>query len=398
MISLPQLVPGAADPFDAGPYARLQAALRFPPPTVLRGAWKRPLAFAAIAWVPLLALAAVEGLLLHPNPREAFLLDASAHTRYLVAIPLLVAAEPWCLPRLALIARQFARAGLVEESDVERLEELRGSARRVLDQRGTEIFLAAAALIATVVMTTVFYPLGTASWVMPGNGGTVGLLSLAGWWRSLVSQPLFLILLGSWVVRLWVWSRFLWGVANLRLRLVAAHPDLAAGLRFLAGSAGAFAPVAFAASAVVAGTMGESILLGAPAQQPRHLFTILATVALCLLVFAGPTLVFVRQLSRVRLMGMIDYGALADGVGRRFEERWLRTDREIDQDPLSAVDFSALTDLYSIVSNVREMRLAPMGVRDLVPIIAAALLPFVPLVLVALPLDVVLDGLAGVFL
>ena len=98
----------AADPFDAGPYARLQAALN------RRRLWSsraplRAVTLAAIAWLPLLVLAAVQGLAWTARGQESLLLDPSVYARYLITLPVLVLAQPLCLLPLAMIARYFPR-------------------------------------------------------------------------------------------------------------------------------------------------------------------------------------------------------------------------------------------------------------------------------------------------
>lgn len=377
---------GDADPFGAGPYTRLQAALRLPSPASARAAWRRALTAGAVAWLPLLLLALLGG----PSARASFLQDVAAHARYLLAVPLLVAAEPWCLPRLAVIARHFGRAGVVAGEDRACLEALLASARRWAGHRGPEAVLAAVAFAAALGTSGVPFPRGVPLWA-----GEAGRLAPAGWWRAGVAQPLFLLLCGMWLWRTAVWTRFLWGVSRLRLRLVPAHPDLAAGLRFLAASLGAFIPVALALGTVAAGTVAGEMMRGAhPALA--HGVALGAGLAATLLAFAGPLLAFCEPLRRARLRGAAEYGALASAVGRSFEERWLG--RRLDPGVLAAPDFSAVADLYAVVANVRAMGLLPFGPRDLAPLAAAVLLPFVPLVLLVVPPDELLRRLAHLFL
>ena len=347
---------------------------------------------AALAWVPLLLLAVIQGVALGATPRESFLLDVAAHVRYLVAIPLLIAAEPWCLPQLAEVARHFASAGLVVGEDRVRLEALMGSARSGLDHRGAEVVLAAAAYAGTAWLIVSAYPLDAPTWTGTSRG-----LTLAGWWRALVSHPLFLVLSAGWLWRVGVWARFLWGVSRLRLRLVPAHPDLAAGLHFLAVSLRAFGPVALAVGAVVAGTVAEQIVHAAPPPQTsRQVAAAIAAVVVALVLFAGPLLAFFGPLRRARMRGIFDYGALAGALGRRFEERWLRTGR-LDPEALKSPDFSATTDLYSIVGNVRQTGLLPVGVRDVVPLVVVTLVPFIPLLFLLVPVDEMLSHVASFF-
>jgi len=100
-----------ADPFDAGPYPWIEGALhrlRADAPRITR----RAFITAMIAWLPLVVLAGVQGLARRPNAREAFLLDLSAHARYLLALPILIVAKPSVLVVLgATLGPGFAVKG-----------------------------------------------------------------------------------------------------------------------------------------------------------------------------------------------------------------------------------------------------------------------------------------------
>jgi hypothetical protein len=351
---------------------------------------------AGVAWLPLPLLAAVQGADLGPSTHGSFLLDVPVHARYLVALPLLVAVEPWCLGQLAAVVAHFVRGGLVVDADLPRWDALVASARRRLDGRGLEVVLALAAFAGAVLVGDLYHPPGTSTWMTHGPGGGH---TLAGWWRTLVSQPLFLLTVLAWLWRVWVWARFLWGVSRLELRLVPAHPDLAAGLRFVALSLRAFAPVAFAFGCVAAGTLAGQIVGGEqPAAEAAYTPAVLASGAAVLVLFAGPLCAFAGPLYRARVQGILQYGALATALGRRFEERWLSPGAAVDADALAAPDFSATTDLYSIAANVRQIAIIPAGVIDMVMLVVAAVLPFIPLVFMVMPLSTLLKRVAGVLL
>ncbi|HEU0052758.1 MAG TPA: hypothetical protein VFQ39_06260, partial [Longimicrobium sp.] len=213
-----------------------------------------------------------------------------------------------------------------------------------------------------------------------------GGLSLAGWWRILVSHPLFLLLLLGWLWRLGVWARFLWGVAGLRLRLVAAHPDQRGGLRFLCGSFSAFSFVGFAAGAVVAGDLAQAMVFqGTPPRASGQLTTVGVTAAVVVALVAAPLLPFAVPMRRARLEGAARYGALALALGRYFEERWVGHPRAVTLKALDANDFSATTDLYSVVANALRMNRLPFGLKDFVPLVIMTILPFAPLGLLVVP-------------
>jgi len=79
--------------------------------------------------------------------------------------------------------------------------------------------------------------------------------------------------------------------------------------------------------------------------------------------------------------------ALANQVGQAFERKWL--DQKSEHSALDKPDFSATTDLFSIVANVHAIRFVPVDLKDLTTIVVAMLLPFVPVVLLAFPLDAI---------
>ena len=85
---------------------------------------------------------------------------------------------------------------------------------------------------------------------------------------------------------------------------------------------------------------------------------------------------------------------MAGAVGTQFEAQWIRQTRIVDETSLEVPDFSTTTDLYAVTANVYEMKEVPFSFRDLIgPIGVSALLPFLPLALLAVPLEVILRGL-----
>jgi len=349
---------------------------------------RRAVLAAMIAWLPLVALAAIQGLALRPDPRESLLLDVSIAARYLIALPILIAADSVCLPALGRILRHFRDSGLVAETSLPRFDALVQSTRQLVKSPGAELALVALAYVGTLALGSYLYPETVSTWVTPLTNG-VGRLSLAGWWRSFVSQPLFLVVQLAWLWRILLWARLLWGIARMELRLVPSHPDLAGGLGFTVASLRAFSMVALGLAVSVAGTVAENVLhRGEPLQAFR--IPVGGFLILVLLIFAGPLLFLAFPLLRAQPRGRLQYGALATALGQEFERRWLQPG-SVNAESLAVQDFSATTDLYSVASNVYHMRIVPLDLRSLIPLALAAVLPFVPVVLMALPFQQVLE-------
>jgi len=238
--------------------------------------------------------------------------------------------------------------------------------------------------------------------------------SLAGWWHILISLPLLVIVLLGWVWRWMLWIALLWRVAQCRLRLVCAHPDRAGGLRFVGYSARAFATLAFALGTIVAGSAANGIAnAGVPPLTYKYVAPAMAAVVLIL--FGGPPVVFLRRMLSEWRSSTMRYGALADDVGRTFETRWLEhrstegefPDTEAPLGPaadadakavLQVQDFSAMTDLYSVVANVYAMRLVPFDVRSVGLLVLCAVAPLVPVALLAVPFDTIVAWLIDLML
>lgn len=381
------------EPFDCGTLLRLsrrglQGRERS------RDILTRALLVMLVGWVPLLVLAAYQSLVLGELSTSAFLSDIAVACRSLIAAPLLVLAEWLALPRLSAIASHFRTAGLVSTADDAGFAAAWASTLRLRDSIMADVGLIAIAYAMTVALISEvplsLYP----EWHLRAGGDAY---SPAGWWHALVSLPLLFVLLLTWLWRLIVWGRFLFLMSRLDLRLVPAHPDRTAGLRFVAYSVQAFSLVALALGAVVAGATANQIRKTG-AQPESFWMTPLALVAAVIVVFTGPLLLFSSHLLRAWRRGTLQYSALAGSLGRQFEKKWLRAGATVDEEALGVPDFSTTTDLYQVASNVYEVRLIPISVASLGILVGMALIPFVVLAVMFTPIDVIVREIAKLLL
>jgi hypothetical protein len=355
---------------------------------------RRAMLAVAIGWLPLALLTLLHGDFMRPDHANAFILDFGAHARFLIAAPLLMLAESLCVPRLAAIARHFVTAGLVAEADRPAYERAVESTRRLLRSKAAEIlvFILAYALVASLII-------GKADAEMPLWHGsiTVGRVAPtpAGWWGLLVSLPLLLVLQLGWLWRIGLWTRFLWLMSRMKLRLIPSHPDHAGGLKFVGYSLEAFVPLAFSCGVLAAGVvLNQVVHRGASPTQFRYVAVGVATFAVVL--FAMPPLVFVRRLIEEHHRGILAYGAFALRAGDEFERKWLMG--PVDEQTLRAPDFAPTNSLYSIGGHAFAMSRLPFEPRSLAILAGAALLPFVPIALLGVPVDVLLSKLGGIFI
>lgn len=376
--------------FEGGPLLHWERSLGLSRPDRPRAGWRVLLA-VLIGWVPLAVMAAVEFFIVGDQGAKSFFTDFAANARFLVAVPALIYAEQECIPRLSRIAHHFADSGLVIKRDRASFEAVIASTRRLLFSSVGDLVILVLVYLGVVAAVLYFSHEAVMPWHR--RGATTGLqFSPAGWWHVIVSLPLLLIIFLSWLWRLALWSRFLFVMSRLDLHLIAGHPDNVGGLQFVATSLRGFRFISFAVGAIVAGSIANRYVhQGSQPLESRN--TVIGLMVFLVVLFAGPMLVFLKKLRETKRQGTFEYGALARTVGTNFETKWLRQKSSADETSLEVQDFSATTDLYSVVDNVYAMREVPFTLRDLIgPIGVSAMLPFIPIALMAMPLEVILKA------
>jgi hypothetical protein len=276
--------------------------------------------------VPLLALSALGGRMLGGGAAVPFLMDIVVHVRFLVVIPLLIAAELVVHQRMRPLVRQFVEQDLIPEGARARFDAAIASMLRLRNSVLAEVLLIAFVYVVGVLIVWRRYvSLDTTTWyATPSPGGSA--LTPAGLWHGFVGVPIYQFLGFRWFVRLSIWARFLWQVSRIDLKLVPTPPDRAGGLGFISSVLHAFIPLSAAFGAVLAAPLADHIFYSG-ARLPEFKMQIAAAVVLLVLLFIGPLLVFVPRIARAKRTGLLEYGTLAQRYVREFDAKWLRGGR-----------------------------------------------------------------------
>jgi hypothetical protein len=356
---------------------------------------QRIIVISLLAWLPLLVLSAVEGHLLGESVAVPFLLDLEVHVRFLVAVPLLIAAELVVHRRTRFMVKQFLERELIPESAMTRFHAAIASAFRLRNSVLAEVLLIAFVYgVGILIIWRQYMALDAATWyATPSVEGAK--LSLAGTWLGYVSLPVFQFLLVRWYFRLVIWARFLWQVSRIELSLIPTHPDRSGGMGFLAFTVYAFIPLLMAHGALLAGNLANRIFyLGAALPDFKLEIAVVVVFLLCLVV--GPLLVFAPQLAQARRTGLREYGTLAQRYVREFDSKWLRGGAPADEPLVGSGDIQSLADLGNSLEVVRTMRILPVTKEALLQLAAASLAPIMPLALTMMPLEELLKRLFGI--
>jgi len=375
--------------FEGGPTHNLMlrvGLLRQRAPELARGA----LVLALFAWLPLLLLSAIEGHVVRGVPIP-FLLDFGVHARLLFSLPLLIVAEVVVGPRLGGAAARFLERGLVRPEQRGRFEQAVAEALQLRDSAVLEVAVLVLSYLGSFLMLGIAFSTGVSTWdllVTPAGPR----LTLAGIWNTFVAVPLYQFLVFRTLVRLLVWWRFLWSVSRLDLRLMPTHPDKAGGLGFLGGAQRPLGLLAVAVNAVLSGRYCSEILYAGVSLEVLKV-PIACLVGLLVLLVLGPLVVFTPMLLAARRTGLVEYGGLALRYTSDFDRKWLRGGAPEGEQLLGTGDIQSLADIGGSYERIEQMRPVPFGLKDVTSLVAACLIPMIPVLATAMPLEEIVKTL-----
>ncbi len=357
---------------------------------------RRVIIISLFTWLPLLMLSVLAGEALGGAMKVPFIYDVDVHVRFLVALPLLLVAELVVHQRMRLIVRQFIERGIVPARALADFKAFIDSAMRLRNSVVIEVLLIVMVLTATHYLWASQMALESATWyaaIVDGHRQ----YSPAGYWYAFVSIPVFQFLLARWFFRIYIWARFLLQVSRLDLHLVPTHPDRAAGLGFLGGSAAAFMPLLLSQGALLAGLIANHIFYDGKTLldfKPE----IIAAVVFFLLLVLGPLCVFAPRLAQVKRQGLLEYGALANRYVDEFDQKWLRGGAPLDEPLVGSGDIQSLNDMAGSFEVVHTMRPFPFSKTVVLQTAIAGLMPVLPLALTMVSLEDLVKRLLGILL
>jgi len=337
---------------------------------------RRMLTLTLIAWLPLLLLTLASSAA--GATRLSFFRDVEVHVRFLVALPVLIAAELLVHLRIRVIVARFVDWGLVLPKNVPPFRRAIHSALRWRNSIPLEVGLFLCIYTVGLWLWQSRVSIDASTWYATAGGRWN--LTAAGFWYVFVSIPILQFILLRWYVRFFIWYRFLWQVARIDLNLIPTHPDRAAGLGFLGKSVYAFGPILFAQGTMLAGVVASRVLYRGE-HLPDFKMQIGGFIAFFIVAILGPLLMFTPRLAAVRRKGLAEYGQLAQQYVDGFDQRWVRGVDVSSEPLLGAADIQSLADLGNSYSLVRDMRPVPFGLDDISRLAAVTAAPFLPLLL-----------------
>lgn len=345
--------------------------------------------FILLTWLPLFLLSLLSGKAWGSNGLP-FLFDIEAQSRFLVALPLLIAAERLVHDRLRLVVGQFLERKIIPAAMLPKFNEAITSGMNLRNSLSLELFILLLVFVGgpylwSSLSNTEHIASSMGSWYATGDSQGIHL-SPAGYWYTFFSRPLFQFMGYRWYFRLLIWAYFLWQCSRLRLNLIPTHPDRAAGLGFLGLSPTAFSLLLMAHGVLVAGLIANSIFYEG-AKLTDFTTLILAVLAFLLLIVLGPLFAFSAEIINAKRAGLREYGMLASEYMHKFDLKWIRGVAVENAPLLGSSDIQSLADMGNSFQVVNEIKPFPFGRDAVLLLIVLTLIPIFPLVLTMIPLE-----------
>jgi len=330
-----------------------------------------------------------------------FLYDIEMQLRFLLALPLLIAAELLVHQRLRGVVGQFIERDIITKEVLPRFQELIASAMKLRNSVAIELTLFILIFVGGHYLWSTISGIAkigtsTGTWYATATDSHTEI-SPAGYWYIFVSRPVFQFIFFRWYFRLFIWARFLWQSSRLELNFIPTHPDRAVGLGFLGVSSAAFAPLLMAHGALLSGLMANPIFF-AGTKLTDFKMEIIGSVLFLLLIVLGPLLVFSPCLMRAKRTGLREYGMLASRYVREFDLKWVRGGATNDEPLIGSGDIQSLADLGNSFQVIREVRPFPFGKDTVIQLVVINLIPVLPLILIMIPLEELIAKLLGAIL
>jgi hypothetical protein len=276
---------------------------------------------------------------------------------------------------------------LVEPGDQAKFERALERLRRWRDAVWPELLLFAIAVSGAFIAPTLPLYEQVTSWRNDG-----AQLTPAGLWLTWVGFPVFRFLVLLWLWRFTLWVCLLARFSRLELALHAAHPDGCGGVGFLGYAHASFLVLPFAGGLLVAGSCAvEMDYLGVRLSALHVVLGAYVVMAIALLL--APLLLLTPKLAALKRNSLLAYGALGTDTAEEFENRWLGRARRDAAPILNAGDSSALADLTAVYATANRMGTVPVQRWILLQFVGATALPLLPLVLLVMPMDELLQKL-----
>lgn len=343
-----------------------------------------------IAWVPLF----VFSLFGRSNDIEiTFFEDFPIHIRLILGVVFLVGLEGFVDGRMKHVIPIFIERGMINDDNAQQVLDIVAKVRRMVGSFFAEVLILFASISIVQSHELIDLPNQIVSWKTASTTSAM----LAQFWYQWVSLVAYHFILFRWLWSYLIWIYFLFRMASLRLILQSHHPDQRGGLAFILLRHATFGISLAVVSIVLSANIAGLVKYGG---RPLSEFysALIVYFAIVALTYFAPLFVFTPLLIHSKRRGLRFYGRFASRHATDFEKRWEDTSMISGESPLGVQEISSNADLDTSYGHLCEMRVILITRQYFIAIACFAILPFLPLTLLRVPLFEILSTLTKVLM
>ena len=332
--------------------------------------------FIFFTGLPVIIFNAISGTLTGTNINTPFLNEIEIIVHLFVIIPFLLFAER--LIEQPLIDYLKRTTELIYKSDQDKLVKFKKTFINLLKSSFPELIILLILYILTLFrITNVEFE--TSSWFFQNQSiGNEQHLSMAGWWFTFVSLPLYQFLFIRWFWRWLLWLGSIMYFSRLKWKLHAMHGDKMAGLEYLN-----YLPFMFSVCAAsIALNLSVEIFVELREGQTTLLdykLIVAGFVFITTMICYLPLIFFLPKLSQLRSEAIIKFGTLIQYHHNYFEKKWFSKPEPEVEEILGSTHPSSMGDINASYEAVQAMRAIPINYKYIMISAFILTLPFLPL-------------------
>jgi len=369
---------------------RILTFLRIITPGDPKNGMRKLIFFVAITWIPLLIFNLLAGSFLG-RVDIPFAYDFPVHVRFLLVLPMLLAAERIVDRRVKLIVNQYDTAGLLHPEDKPQFEHIQKITDRMVESAWAEAIILVL-IIGNLIFRWVNHEVTVTSWQFPDADAGQNA-SFAAWWLLTVSIPIFQFIILRWLWRWIIWFRLHLMISKINLNLSPTHPDKACGIGFLGEPPAPFSMVTLSFGIVISSVIASRMIFFDGKLEDYYVL-IAVFVFLCIVINIAPFLIYFKPLRKTRIKGIFEYSALVQKHHLEFKDKWFLStgDKEL---LIGNADISSMCDFTPVYESIERMTPFPFDLKTMLATVIGSLVPLLPLAALVMPIGDLLKLLVG---
>ena len=180
----------------------------------------------------------------------------------------------------------------------------------------------------------------------------------------------------------------------MELNIYPTDPDHSAGLSFLGYNQIFFGFLGFIQNSIISAEIANRVIY-TNIELSDFRMIIIGFIVLFTFILISPMFFFMKKLTITKLNGILEYGIASHKYVHDFHKKWINGNNPEKEKILGSSDIQSLADLGNSYGIIESMVSFPMNFKRIAALIVIVAIPFLPLTLLVIPVNEILEALAG---